>query len=112
MGIALIGNEELYGRYGGHDLKPAYAQLQSRFGLRFRRMQPLREDVDAILDAWGIETDADEIRRLCHVVAKKPGALRLVNKTLQLAGMYAAGDQRPMTAADLRQALVNRGLEL
>jgi len=112
VGIALIGNEELYGRYGSHELKPAYAQLQSRFGLKFRRMQPLREDVDAILDAWGIENEAEEIRRLCHVVARKPGALRLVTKTLQLAGMYAAGDQRPMTAADVRQALSNRGLEV
>jgi len=112
VGIALIGNEELYGRYGGNDLKPAYAQLQSRFGLRFRRMQPLRQDVDAILDAWGLDDASGEIRRLCHVVAKKPGALRLVTKTLQLAGMYAAGDQRPMAAADVRQALVNRGLEL
>lgn len=112
VGIALIGNEELYGRFGGNEMKPAYAQLQSRFGLRFRRMQPLPEDVDAIVDAWHLEDDVDAIRRLSHVVAKKPGALRLVTKGLQLAGMYAAGDQRAMTARDFKLALSNRGVEV
>lgn len=112
VGIALIGNEELYGRFGGNDLKPAYAQLQSRFGLRFRRMQPLREDVDALLDAWNLDADVEDIRRLCQAIARKPGALRLVTKTLQLAGMYALGNHRPMTVADVKHALTNRGLEI
>jgi DNA transposition AAA+ family ATPase len=112
VGIALIGNEELYGRFGGNEMAPAYAQLQSRFGLRFRRMQPLPEDVNAIVDAWGLEADAEPIRRLCQVVAKKPGALRLVTKGLQLAGMYAAGDQRPISVKDFQLALSNRGLEV
>jgi DNA transposition AAA+ family ATPase len=109
VGIALIGNEELYGRFGGKEPTPAYAQLHRRFGLRLRRMQPLAGDIDAQIAAWGIEDS--EIRKLAQAIGRKPGALGQVTKTLQLAGMYAAGEQRPMAAADVRAALKNRGLE-
>ena len=108
-GIALLGNEELYSRFGGKEIKPAYAQLHSRFGLRLKEMQPDGGDIAALVAAWGIEDE--DVRRLAAAIGRKPGALRQINKTLQLAGMYAAGDQRAMTAADVRAAIQSRGLE-
>lgn len=108
VGIALLGNEELYGRFGGASVKPAFAQLHSRFGLRVRQMQPVDGDIDALLDAWGLEQV--ECRRLMHAVGKKPGALRHVTKVLQLAHMYALGAGRELGIADIRAAIVNRGL--
>jgi DNA transposition AAA+ family ATPase len=108
VGIALVGNEELYGRFGDAP-KPAYAQLQSRFGLKVRRAAPLAGDIEAVLDAWAIE-DPD-IRKLGMAIGRKPGTLRQLTKTLQLAGMIAAGENRNMGVADVRIAAANRGLE-
>lgn len=108
-GIALVGNEELYGRFGGSKANLAYAQLHRRIGKRLKRLQPLPADIELLADAWGI-ADPD-IRKLVLAIGRKPGALSQMTKTLQLAGMYAAGDQRPMRAADVTAALANRGLE-
>lgn len=110
VGIALLGNEELYGRFGDRVPKPAYAQLHSRIGMRVRQLQPTPGDVDAQLVAWGIVDS--EVAALVRAIARKPGALRQVTQTLTLAGMYAAGDKREaITAADVKLALTNRGVE-
>lgn len=109
VGIALVGNEELYGRFGGSKANPAYAQLHRRIGKRLKRLQPLPGDIEMLVDAWGIEDEA--IRKLAMAIGRKPGALSQITKTLQLAGMYAAGEQRDMTAKDVTNALANRGLE-
>lgn len=109
VGIALLGNEELYGRFGGTSVKPAYAQLHSRFGLRLRQLQPVEGDVEVLLDAWAIEDG--QIRKLMHAVARKPGALRHVTKVLQLGTMIAMGAGRPLAIEDVKAAIVNRGLE-
>lgn len=109
VGIALVGNEELYGRFGGNKATPAYAQIIGRIGKRLKRLQPLPGDIDMLVDAWEI---ADEdVCRLARAIGRKPGALRNITKTLQLAGMYAAGEQRSITAADVKAAVANRGLE-
>lgn len=109
-GIALLGNEELYDHFGRkEEIKPAYAQVDSRFGLRIRELAPVDGDISALIAGWRIEDE--QIGKLAAAIGRKPGALRLINKTLQLAGMFAAGDGRPMTAADVRQAFANRGFE-
>lgn len=109
VGIALLGNEELYTRFGGTKPKPAYAQLHRRIGMRLQQLQPADADIVQLLDAWQIEDTA--IRRLGTAVARKPGALGQLTKTLQLAGIYAAGEQRPMSLEDVKVAIRNRGLE-
>jgi DNA transposition AAA+ family ATPase len=109
VGIALVGNEELYGRFGGSKVAPAYAQLHRRIGKRLKRLQPLPADVDMLVEAWGV-TDPEMVR-LTQAIGRKPGALSQISKTLQLAGMYAAGSKRDMTLADIKAAIVNRGLE-
>jgi DNA transposition AAA+ family ATPase len=108
-GIALLGNEELYGRFGGAAPKPAYAQLHRRIGKRLKRLAPLQADIDAIVAAWKLE-DA-EAANLARAIGRKPGALGQVSKTLILAHMLAAGDSKPLSADHVRLAWQNRGGE-
>lgn len=112
-GIALLGNEAVYRRFGSlsHDDKQrdGDAQVQSRIGLRILQRQARAGDVDAILDAWKI--DDAEVRRLCHAIARKPGALRQVDKALKLASMLAMGAGEQLGASHLRTAWTNRSGE-
>jgi len=109
VGIALLGNEELYSRFGGSKPKPAYAQLHGRTGMRLQQLQPSDDDISMLLDAWQLDDPA--LRRLATAIARKPGALRQMTKTLQLAGIYAAGEQRDISIDDVKAAIRNRGLE-
>jgi len=109
VGIALLGNEELYGRFGDSTPKPAYAQLHSRIGMRMKQLQPAAGDVEALVEAWGIADP--EVVKLARALGRKPGALRQVSETLKLAGMYAAGEGREIGPKDLHVAIKNRGVE-
>lgn len=108
-GIALVGNKELYGRFGSTKVDPAYAQLHRRIGKRYQRMAPTDQDIAILVEAWGITDPA--IVRLANALGRKPGALSQVSKTLTLAGMYAAGEGRNIAAEDVKSAIQNRGLE-
>lgn len=108
-GIVLMGNDELYGRFGGPTPKPGYAQLHRRFAMRLHRMVPRQADIDTYVAAWGIADP--EITKLVRAIGKKPGALGQVRETLVLAQMIAATDEKPMTAQHVRRAWENRGGE-
>lgn len=108
-GLALLGNEAVFRRWGGPQEKAArdgFAQIQSRIGYRIQRRQPLPGDTEALLDAWGLKDE--EVRRLCVTISRRDGALRLVDKSIKLAAMIAAGEGREIAAADLRAAWANR----
>lgn len=90
VGVALVGNETIYPRLEGVGRTAEFAQLFSRIGMRVPRPKPLRSDVDAILDAWGISGDRE--RKVLHAIARKPGALRSVTKVLRQAKMAATLD--------------------
>jgi DNA transposition AAA+ family ATPase len=90
IGLALVGNEEVYTRLDGGARKAQFAQLFSRVGMRIQRVRPLARDVDALLDAAAIAGAAE--RKLLRAVAAKPGALRGMAKTLRVAHMLAAQD--------------------
>ncbi len=90
IGIALVGNESVYGRLeGGEGRRPEFAQLYSRVGMRFTRSKPYGQDVCALIQAWGV-TDEAAIK-LLKSIAAKPGALRGMTKCLRLASMLAKG---------------------
>lgn len=108
-GIALLGNEELYGRFGGETPKAAYAQLHRRIGKRLKRLQPLSADIDAVVAAWKLD-DKDAIN-LARAIGRKPGALGQISKTLALAHMLASGERKPLTADHVREAWKNRAGE-
>ena len=106
-GIALLGNTELWARYGVSDPHRASAsQIQRRIGQRMRQLAVEPEDVDAVLDAMGV-TD-EHMRKVCHFFARKPGGLGSMVKTLQLASMFAHGEERAITDADMKAAWENR----
>lgn len=108
-GIALLGNEDVHSRFGGTTPKEGYGQLQRRIGMRIHQLKPKAEDIEAFVSAWGIE-DADVVR-LLKVIGGKPGSLGQVTETLKLASIHASGYGRPISAADVRLAWMNRGGE-
>ena len=90
IGIALLGNDHVYARLEGGARSAQYAQLFSRVGMRLRRPRVLKEDIEALLDAWGVQGTAE--RKLLHQIAHKPGALRNVNKVVRMAHLMAGGE--------------------
>jgi DNA transposition AAA+ family ATPase len=95
IGVALVGNETVFTRFGGLGHTPQYAQLFSRVGVRLTRKAALRADIEKLLDVWKIEGKRE--RDLLTAIARKPGALRGMTKTLRMAfGLAAAsGLERP-----------------
>jgi len=108
-GIALVGNDELYGRFASRTDGPSYAQIKRRIGKRLMRLQPYAEDITALIDAWGIEDAA--ARRLLIGIGHKPGALGQIDKTLRLAGLAAYGDGVGITLKHIEDAWRNRSVE-
>ena len=74
-------------RIDGGARKSEFAQIFSRVGMRVPMPKALRADIDALLDAWGIK-GADE-RKLLAAIASRPGALRVMTKTIRIADMQA-----------------------
>lgn len=106
-GIALLGNEELYGRFGISREKAAYAQLHSRVFARLHRLKPLQADIDAYVAAWRMENR--EITDFVRAIGKKPGALRQIAQTLKLAHMMAAADETALSLDYVKEAWEHRG---
>jgi len=102
VGVALLGNEQIYTRISGGSRSEAFAPLFSRIGRRVRLTRPRSDDVKAIAAAWNI-TGADELKVLTEIAAK-PGALRGLTKTIRLACMSAAGAKSAVTAGHLLAA--------
>jgi DNA transposition AAA+ family ATPase len=107
IGVALIGNEQVYARMTGGSRAAYLDRLYSRIGKRVRLAQPSREDVDTLLGAWGI-ANAEAVRALREIGAK-PGGLRGVAKVLRLATMFADGE--PITLDHVRAAWKDLGGE-
>lgn len=91
-GVVLMGNERVYTRITGVSRASEFAQLFSRVGKRVRLSQVEKGDVAKLLAAWGSKVDVDrELRSTALEIARRPGGLRLVTKTLRLAAMHAGG---------------------
>ena len=100
VGLALLGNETIYTRLTGARRTAEFAQLFSRIGKRVRLARPLKGDVEALLAAW--ELGGSEVRAAALELARRPGALRGLTKTLRLAALFAGNqplDARHMQAA-------------
>lgn len=99
VGLAFLGNASVYNQvYGKND--NGFAQLYSRIGRRLALKGPQRGDMHAIASAFGIRDK--ESLDLCESIARKPGALRMMVKSLRLA-RAGAGDQ-PVTADHIAAA--------
>lgn len=112
LGLALVGNETVYARMTGGTgaSRAAYLdRLFSRVGKRVRLLKPLVADIDALIDAWGVEAKA--CRQVLHEIAAKPGGLRGLTKVLRLASMFANGSNRGIECDDIRAAWRDLGGE-
>lgn len=107
IGLALVGNELVYHRITGGRRQVEFAQLFSRIGKRLRLTIPSQSDMDAMLTAWSI-TDKPAAKALIDI-AKRPGGLRGVTKTLQLASMYATAKGDSVNAGHVRAAQQDLG---
>lgn len=107
IGIAFVGNDGVFARMAGGRNAQQLDRLYSRIGKRLRLQQSSEADIVALIKAWGI-VDAK-----CHAtliaVARGPGALRTLTKTLRLASMYAAAEGRGVCCEDVRAAATELG---
>lgn len=101
IGIVMVGNESVYTRLEGGGRRAEFAQLYSRVGMRHTQAGPRPADVDVLADRWDVTA---EERKLLQAIARKPGALRGMTKTLALASMIAHGAGIPRNADHVRQA--------
>ena len=102
VGLVIMGNQGLWTRMDGGGRKNDFAQLFSRVGMRLTKGRPTAGDINAILDAAGIEGDAP--RRMLKAIATKPGALRGMIKTLRLARMMSADHAEDLTEEAIERA--------
>jgi hypothetical protein len=92
VGLALLGNERVYKRLEGGGRQAEFAQLYSRIGKTMTQIKPLGEDVDVLIDAWGITGKTET--KLLRLIADKGGALRSMSMALRSAAMMAGGADR------------------
>lgn len=102
IGLALLGNEAVYATLEGNGRREKFAQLTSRVGMRKRRLRAHSDDIEAMLDAWNVEGEAE--RQLLRAIARKPGALRLMAKTMRMAHMVVSTTHEAITAGIIREA--------
>lgn len=108
VGIALVGDERVIGRLGGIR-RTELARLHSRVSMRHIQAWPDDRDADIVVRGWGIADEAQA--RFLRGLARKPGGLRGIAKTIKLAGMMAAGEDRAIALADLKEAWAQRNTE-
>lgn len=109
-GIALVGNDEVYTRFGNQASgKPSHAQLKSRIGKRMKLVAPYHEDLLTFIDAWGV-TDPETVKYLVGI-GLKGGALRSVEKTIRLAYMLIDDPSEPLQLKHAQAAWRNRDVE-
>lgn len=109
-GLALVGNEEVYGRFAKKTDGPSYAQLKRRMGKRLRLSRPYRDDLLTYIAAWGVEEKA-AVEKLLGIGLKE-GAFGQIDRTMKLATMYALGDGSETVAVEhIDAAWKNRDLE-
>jgi len=110
VGLAFLGNEDIFRRLTVTSSREGAGQVQSRFGMRLHELRPCDDDIRAYLDAWGI-TDAD-IRSFLLVLGRKTGALRQIAETLQSCMTAVAGSGKTLTVDMLRDAWLRRSGEI
>lgn len=106
LGIALLGNAGLYQKLGANDRGIDRAQLFSRIGNHLVRVKPLRDDVEALLDAWGIKNP--QVEALVHQIAQTPGALRQASFVLEMATMLARAENSELALNHVQDAWAQR----
>ncbi|MGH7108593.1 MAG: AAA family ATPase [Acetobacteraceae bacterium] len=102
IGLALVGNEQVWARVDGGGRKAEFAQLFSRVGMRVKANRPTARDIGTVLDA--AEVGEQKQRGLLRAIAAKPGALRGMVKALRVARLLAAGAGEELSELHIQAA--------
>jgi DNA transposition AAA+ family ATPase len=102
MGLALVGNDIVYSRLKGGGDTALFAQIYSRIGKRVALKAVDDTDAERFAAAFGV-TEPTAVTDL-QAIAKKPGALRGVVKTLRLAAMFARGAGETLSTTHIKTA--------
>ena len=102
VGVALLGNAGLLQKLEGGTRSVSFAQLFSRISLRVVKTLAYPEDGVRLGRAWGIEDE----RMLAWLgeMTTKPGGLRSISMTIELAAVLASADGAPLSMSHLRDA--------
>jgi len=107
VGLALVGNEQVYARMTGGNRAAFLDRLFSRVGKKVRLTRALEEDSAKLIEAWGV-SDKQSRRHLVEI-ASKPGGLRGLTKVMRLGSMYACAQGRSIELGDIRSAWAELG---
>lgn len=102
IGVAFQGNEKVVTRMEGGSRKAEFAQLFSRVGMRMIRPLPLRDDVEALADAWRVQNN--NVLHLLHRIGSMPGGLRSCTYAMEIATMVARSEGEELSAKHLQSA--------
>ncbi|WP_303763460.1 AAA family ATPase [Sphingobium yanoikuyae] len=102
VGVAFIGNPTVVSRMEGGARAADFAQLYSRIGLRMIRALPLKDDIEALVHAWGV--DDKQVAAFLHTIGSRPGGLRSCTNALELATMFAHGENSRLEMRHLHAA--------
>jgi DNA transposition AAA+ family ATPase len=108
VGLFLAGNEELLARIETGRQRDRFARLNRRIAQRHVQKLPLRDDVEAFCDAWGLSDPM--IRKYLEKIALTPdaGGLGECQQLLEAGSMIAASEDRGLSISDLRDAQMTR----
>jgi DNA transposition AAA+ family ATPase len=102
LGIALVGNQQVYARLTGGNRAAYLDRLYSRIGKRLSLGQSTDKDIEAVIAAWSI--DDTKCRSTLLDIARRPGALRTLTKVLRLASSYAVAEKKPVGCQHISKA--------
>lgn len=106
IGLVFAGNEGVWRQMDGGGSHAKFAQLHSRVGARVNITRPIDGDIATILDAYEVEDKKQ--RAILAGIARKPGALRAMVKTLNLAFRFANGAGEKLNAEHIAIAFGHR----
>lgn len=102
VGLALVGNHQVYSNLTGGRRTMDFARLFSRIGKKLVIHRVKKYDVRDVADAWGIVGKPE--RDLMLQIALKPGGLRILTNTLKLAALTARGQEQAITVNHIKAA--------
>lgn len=108
VGVCLLGNEELFARVRGGARNHQFARLNRRIRMAHLAEAPEPGDVDAFLDAWGIEIPS--CRDLLTRIAMTPGSggLGEISQIIEVANTLAFEDGVALQLSHLKDAQSTR----
>jgi DNA transposition AAA+ family ATPase len=109
IGLAFVGNETVFARMKGGGMRAAaFAQIYSRVGRRLHITQPKEEDVDVILESWGISGRKE--RDYAQRIASLPGGLRQLVQLIRQAKVAAQHSGLPVDVRLLKASGKSLGI--